>query len=104
MRERSDVQIELVVPLNYSVIGSGRGHWPLLWASVSGVFYKDFPLIAWYLQRVEIKGDKIVEEMALDLSAKHVEFRSDDVQCVTIPARRADTGWGCSRPLSGSWY
>lgn len=71
----------------------------LRWSAFKGILDEHFPTVVWRLQCVEVKGHEIVEKEALDLTTKYVNFRAENIQRVTISARRTLTSRKCSRPM-----
>ena len=61
------------------MVRSGRWQRPL--------WIEDFPAVAGNLQRIEVKGDEVIEEKPLHLSSKDVYFGAQDVQRMPVSTR-----------------
>lgn len=64
------------------------------------VLNEQLPLVRGVLQLVQIESNQVIEKETLHLTAKNVELRAEDVQCVTISARRTGTGRNRAGPLA----
>jgi hypothetical protein len=71
------------------------------WTTVDRVLNENFPPIACLLKRVKVECNKIVEEVALDLTSENVKLATQDVQGMSITSWRARTCRKCTRPLLG---
>lgn len=89
---RASEQVELVIVGNHRVIRpSGRdlaGWWP----AFMGASDQELPSVVRVLQRIQVKGDQIVEKVAFDLASKNVEFRPKNVQRVAVASRGPRAG------------
>lgn len=56
------------------MIRSSRGRLTLRRSSIIGVVDKYFPTVAGLLERIQVEGDEVVEEVPLNLSAEYVYF------------------------------
>lgn len=63
---------------------------------------EEFPLVHWVLKLIEVKSDKVVEKVALNLTAKYVELGPKYVQRVTISSHGSRARRDGARPLPGS--
>ena len=77
-------QVELILPGDNTVIGSGGRYLAWWWSAIVTVEHQHLPLVRRFLESVQVEGDKIVEKVALYLAAKNVDFRADDVQRVAV--------------------
>ena len=82
------VQIELVVPRDHGVVGASLGRYALGRRLLLCVWQQHLPPTRRRLQRVEVKGDQVVEEEALDLTSEYVDLGAEDVQGMSVAARR----------------
>lgn len=64
------------------------------------VLNKQLPLVGGVLQLVQIECDQVIKKETLHLTAKNVELRAENVECVTISARWTGTGRNRAGPLA----
>lgn len=46
---------------------------------LSTIRHQEFPLIGGILKRIQVEGQKVIEEVALDLAAKNVDLGTENV-------------------------
>ena len=93
-------QIKLLLPANNGMIGSCRRYLAFRRAPIITVLYEHLPPIVVTLKCVQIKGKKIVEEIAFHLAPKDVYLRAQYVESMSISSCRF-RAWGqSSRPLT----
>jgi hypothetical protein len=64
---------QLVLPGDNGMICSRRGER----GSISAIWNENFPVVARSLERVQVKGDQVVEKVTFDLTAIYVNLGSD---------------------------
>jgi hypothetical protein len=84
------------------VVGTSRGNITLWRSAFVTVLNKQLPLVSGVLQLVQIECNQVIEKETLHLTAKNVELGAENVECVTIPARRTRTRRNCAGPLARS--
>lgn len=99
--EQRNAQVESVGPGHDRVVGAGGRRAALRRDLVFGVWQQDLPAAGRGLQRVEVKGDEVVEEEAFNLATEDVDFGAQDVQCMSVAACWAGALWQCARPVLG---
>lgn len=97
-------QIEFLLPANNGVIGSGWRYLTFRRVPVITVLYEHFPSIfpsiITTLERVQIKGKKVVEEIAFHLAPKDIYLRAQYVESMPISSCRFRVWGERSRPLA----
>ena len=93
------MQIKAVVPGDDGVISPPeRNRFPS-YRVVLAVRDKHLPPVRRASQLVEIERNEVIEEMAVDLATKDVEFRAQDIQSVAVATCGPRGRRGTARPL-----
>jgi len=82
----STKEIETIVPGDHGVVCTSRRDLSMWWTAIDRALDQSLPPVASLLQGVQVKRDKVVEEVAFDLASEYVDFRAEDVQSVTVSA------------------
>ena len=83
------IQEHLVIMADHGVVGSGCRTRAVLTVLFSGRWHEKFPLVGRILQRVQIKGEEVIEEVAFYLSTENVDFGAQDVEGMAVPPWRS---------------
>jgi hypothetical protein len=95
-----DSQVKLIIVRDDRVVRSSRRDQSRRWTAIVAVFNQEFPLVGGMLKRIKIECNEIVKEETLNLTAKDVDLRSQNVQCVSVSSCGEGTGRNGTRPLS----
>lgn len=82
-------QVQLVAPSDHRMVRSRWGYLTMWWSAVYGILYEDLPTVRGLLQCVQVECDEVVEKVAFYLSAKDVDFAAENVQGMSVAARRS---------------
>lgn len=85
-----------------SVVGSSWGDFTLWRSTLVAVLNEQLPFVCGVLKLVQIECYQVIEKETLHLTAKNVELRAKNVECVAISARRTGTGRNRAGPLARS--
>lgn len=103
-------QVKPVTPCDHGVISTRGRDLAVRWPAVNCVLDQNLPSVTRLLQSVQIERNKVVEEVAFDLTTENVELASKNIQGVSVASRGARTCrqrarplFGCCRIVSHSW-